>query len=203
MKQIRYSIFETNSSSTHTISICRIPLPKKDIPYNQHIILKLNKFLNEDINESEEVLYKTQLGKLEFIINILVCFIIDHVNIININDDTNLYEYKYDNKDKYIETYDDLININCFDWVREVVFDITRSTFDIDEDCIGQIFPFIENNYNYIHLDDPTIIKLFKDIEKKNEEDFKMIIRTIIFDEKATISEKIYYDGYNWVTYSK
>jgi glutamine synthetase len=34
MKQIRRGVFETNSSSTHSISIVKIPILEKDIPYN-------------------------------------------------------------------------------------------------------------------------------------------------------------------------
>lgn len=202
MKQIRTGIFETNSSTTHSISIYRIPIPKDDIPYNQHIILKLNKFLDKKDFENIEVLYKTQLGKLGFVINILVRFIIDNTHrLIGSVDEINLYEYKYSNK--YIETYEDFINITCFEWVREVIFDMTRSTFEIDEDCIGQVFPFLYYSDDYIENDDPTIIRLYKDIKENNEEDFKMIVRTIIFDDEAVIYDKTYYDGYNWITYNK
>ena len=155
MKQIRVGVFETNSSSTHSISIGKIPIFEKDIPYNQHIILKLNQFLN-DFDEFEEVLYKTQLGKLGFVINIITYFITNNTEILNV--DNTLRKYKYDNK--FIETYDDFININCFEWIREVVFDITLSTFEIDDDCIGPTFPFLYYVNDYLNLTDPTVSKL-------------------------------------------
>ena len=201
MKQIRYGLFETNSSSTHSISIGKIPIFEKDIPYNQHIILKLNQFLN-DFDESEEVLYKTQLGKLGFVINIITYFITNNTEILNVDNTNTLCKYKYDNK--FIETYDDFININCFEWIREVVFEITFSTFEIDDDCIGPIFPFLYYVEGFcLNLTDPTVSKLFKSIKESNEEEFKTIVKTIIFDKEVAIRERNYYDEYNWITIYK
>jgi hypothetical protein len=200
MKQIRTGIYETNSSSTHSVSIIKIPILENDIPYNQHIILKLNQFLN-DFDDSEEVLYKTQLGKLGFVINIITYFITNNTEILNVDNTNTLCKYKYDNK--FIETYDDFININCFEWIREVVFEITFSTFEIDDDCIGPTFPFLYYVNDYLNLADPTVSRLFKSIKESNEEEFKTIVKTIIFDKEVAIRERNYYDEYNWITIYK
>ena len=187
MKQIRRGVFETNSSTTHSISIIRDHIPKADVPFNQHIILDLDDFL-EDYDEGEEVKYITQLGKLGFIINLLTIYIVDELD---------------EQERAKIDTYADLIGLECFEWTEEVIFEVTRSTFEISEKSIkSDKFPFLPY-WKFYGFSDSTVLKLFKTIKENNEKDFKTIVRTIIFDDEAVIIEKVHCDGYNWITWYK
>lgn len=182
MKQIRTGIFETNSSSSHVISIIRDKLPKADIPYNEHIILESIVFLDESA-ESEEVIYRTQQGKLSFVINLLIIYIVENES------------------ESFIKTYEDFTKTYYYSWLEEVVYEISRSTFEINRESINPVFPFL--NYMKFNSVNSTVLRLFRDIREKDEEDFKMIVKTIIFDDEAAIIEKAYFDGYNFIVWDK
>lgn len=97
MKTIRKSVFETNSSSTHSISIYKwTPTKESHIPKNTKI--KVNGKIPTQIE------IKDEMGKLNYIIAILAS-IEDHRNWKNEHD------------------FDIVINSNHFIWLKELVKD--------------------------------------------------------------------------------
>ena len=67
-KQIRRGVFETNSSSTHSVSICdRNKIEYSDIPKNSKIIIDDNYSTGTDIFD--------ELGKLNFVVTMLASIV--------------------------------------------------------------------------------------------------------------------------------
>lgn len=181
MRCIRLGVFETNSSSTHSISMLRMPLPTNPIPRNEHIILELYDY----ITIGEKVLYRTSLSKLSFLINLLVIYVVDHLGNFTIN------------------TYDDFINWAPYTWLEEVVYEMTRSTFEISKDYIVDEFPFLKYYKKLSDLDDSGVLRLFRCIRENDKEKFKETANIIIFDDDAVIVDEEYYEGERCVVWEK
>lgn len=181
MKRIRTSIFETNSSSTHSISMLRLPLPTNPIPRNEHIILELYDY----ISAGEKVFYRTSLSKLCFLINLLIIYVVDHLGNYN------------------IQTYDDFIKWSPYTWLEEVVYEMTRSTFEIGKDYIVDEFPFLKYYKKLPDLDDSGVLRLFRCIRENDKDTFKETVNIIIFDDDAVIVDEEYYDDERCVVWEK
>lgn len=97
-RQIRRSVFETNSSSTHSVSIYnRNKLMFSDIPKDSTVVLNDTYVTPTDIYD--------ELGKLNFVVTMLAT-IVDNK--------------EYDDELK-IESFEEMINLNWFKWLAEVV----------------------------------------------------------------------------------
>ncbi len=70
MKQIRRGVFETNSSSSHSITITKWEPPKEmDIPRNSPEIFKVAEMGQAD--EYQKVTHESEIDKLRFVINMI------------------------------------------------------------------------------------------------------------------------------------
>lgn len=97
-RQIRRGVFETNSSSTHSVSIYnRGKLQYSDIPRESEIILDGSYSYGTDIFD--------ELGKLNYIVTMLASII----------------ERKCDYDEMKIESFDEMVGLNWFKWLAEVV----------------------------------------------------------------------------------
>jgi len=122
LKVIRRKVFETNSSSTHSISIYKwTPTKESSIPLNTKIII--------DGTISSQTEIKDELGKLNYIVAILASV------------EENRQDYE-----KTEATFEEVINSNHFTWLKEVIKEKcnTDVIYQSDNNC----FPYFETTYD-------------------------------------------------------
>lgn len=183
MKKIRYGSFETNSSSTHTITISKYQKPREEnIPRN------LTKITGEMFNIAEygdcggdDETYacdtiRTEVEKLGFIINMIASIC------------QNKYEDMWDFNKRDIKGYNEeifqkLIKTDLFTWLKESVFEETGTMINyvMPE---GYLFPFYETTY-----DENRGISSILSTESKDE--FKKKVKEIIFDKDVIIENEV------------
>jgi hypothetical protein len=122
MIKIRRCVFETNSSSTHSISIYKwTPTEEKPVPINSTIAI------DGEISSQTEI--KDELGKLNYIVAILA----------------SIAEHRSDyNEDEM--SFDELIKTNRFVWLKEVIKN--KCNTDIVYKPTGKYFPYFETTYD-------------------------------------------------------
>ena len=122
LRKFRRKVFETNSSSTHSISIYKWKKPEEhDIPSNSS--LEVTGYVSGRTEITDEV------SKLNYIVVMLASLIE--------NDDN----FDYDTA-----TLNDVINYKWFVWLKEIVKEQrnTDIVFKTDQAC----FPFFETTYD-------------------------------------------------------
>lgn len=186
MKLVRNNVFETNSSSTHSISICRYEKPQENnIPRNYKDIYMVSEF--GDVGGSDETYacdtHNTEVSKLRFLINMIA----------SVYEDSELYEnWEYERRDDEIykkEYFRKLIIQDLFVWLKEVVFEETGTEIEIEMPS-NNWFPYFEQTYT-----EYDSIENLLDIEedengKYNKDKFKARIKDIIFNSKVYIENE-------------
>ena len=196
MKQIRKGLFETNSSSSHSISIG--PIKKKEV--NKNIPRNINLYEvpeYEVANGHEESTISntliTEVSKLSFLFNIVATYIGDE------------YEDGYDN---YIGTTFSCLcgravsELDCDDqrkaisqdliymrWIREMVQEETGTLIKIPIPSKKNYdeFPYFYTLWTEEHDDFYEEIK--KSIEDQDESLFKALCREIVFNPEVIIKD--------------
>lgn len=205
MKQVRSGLYETNSSSTHSVSIG--PIKKKkvngDIPRQSTEVYEVPEY--QVANGHEESTIKNTLVsetyKLAFLVNVVATYI----------------EEEYENYDDYIATTfsclcgrsveednedderkaisQDLIYIK---WLREMVEEETETKikFPIPSEKSYESFPYYTTLYTEKYDDFYEEIK--KSIEDQDEALFKSLCREIVFNSSIIIedTDKAYHCDY-------
>ena len=121
MKKIRRCVFETNSSSTHSISIYKwTPTEEKPVPHNSNITV------NGSISSQTEI--KDEIGKLNYIIAILAS-IAEHRS--GCSNELN---------------FEELILTNHFTWLKEAI--MNKCNTEIIYKSTGKYFPYFETTYD-------------------------------------------------------
>lgn len=186
MKLVRNNVFETNSSSTHSISICRYEKPQENnIPRNYKDVYMVSEF--GDVGGSDETYacdtHNTEVSKLRFLINMIA----------SVYEDSELYEnWEYERRDDEIykkEYFRKLIIQDLFVWLKEVVFEETGTEIEIEMPS-NNWFPYFEQTYT-----EYDSIENMLDIEedengKYNKDKFKTRIKDIIFNSKVYIENE-------------
>ena len=183
MINIRRNVFETNSSSTHSITITKYEKPKENnIPRNLETTYKVEEYGdvrtgddNYDIDK-----HNNEVNKLRFIVNMIA----------------SVYEYKDDDfeydkrKDKeYIkESFNKLINRDLFVWLKEAVLEKTGTEIEYVQPE-NNWFPFFETPYSEDE-DIETLLHIEKDGDKYNENKFKDRVKEIIFNNDIIIENE-------------
>lgn len=186
MKLVRNNVFETNSSSTHSISICRYEKPQENnIPRNYKDVYMVSEF--GDVGGSDEIYacdtHNTEVSKLRFLINMIA----------SVYEDSELYEnWEYERRDDEIykkEYFRKLITQDLFVWLKEVVFEETGTEIEMEMPS-NNWFPYFEQTYT-----EYDSIENMLDIEedengKYNKDKFKTRIKDIIFNSKVYIENE-------------
>lgn len=186
MKLVRNNVFETNSSSTHSISICRYEKPQENnIPRNYKDVYIVSEF--GDVGGSDETYacdtHNTEVSKLRFLINMIA----------SVYEDSELYgDWSYERKDDEVykkEYFRKLITQDLFVWLKEVVFEETGTEIEIEMPS-NNWFPYFEQTYT-----EYDSIENMLDIEedengKYNKDKFKTRIKDIIFNSKVYIENE-------------
>lgn len=186
MKLVRNNVFETNSSSTHSISICRYEKPQENnIPRNYKDVYMVSEF--GDVGGSDETYacdtHNTEVSKLRFLINMIA----------SVYEDSELYgDWSYERKDDEVykkEYFRKLITQDLFVWLKEVVFEETGTEIEIEMPS-NNWFPYFEQTYTeYDSIE--NMLDIEKDENGKyNKDKFKTRIKDIIFNSKVYIENE-------------
>lgn len=171
-KQIRRSVFETNSSSTHSVSIStNTKLTYSYIPKDSKITL------NDTWNYGTDIF--DEMGKLNYIVTMLASII----------------EYRCDCDELEIEkSFESMISLDWFKWLAEVVQEESNTeVVYINPTYINgnkkTYFPYYDTTYDeYDSIED--IFTNYDSEVMTNKEKFKDRVRDIIYNKNVTIEDK-------------
>lgn len=154
-RQIRCGVFETNSSSTHSLSIFKGgELKFSSIPIDGEVVLDDSYSFATDIYD--------EMGKLNFLVTI-ISTIVENRNC-------------GDNK-----SFNEMITYKYFEWLKELIKE-ERNT-DIKYKTDSKYFPYYETTYDENRSVEQIFSDNNKyDIDDK--EQFKKRCKEIIFDKK-------------------
>ena len=160
MKQIRMNVFETNSSSTHSISIYKGKFETGgSIPVN-------GKIMSNDLLTAYDCEFNDELRKLSHVIGLIAWYV--------------------DSESFNCESLDEVLNLEIskpFKWIADVVKEV-RNTELIYVQSI-KYSPFIQP----VSDDEDNIENILK-CDLKDENSFKTLIKDIIFNPEYIIYDK-------------
>lgn len=170
-RQIRVGVFESNSSSTHSVSIYNSSKRVfSDIPRDSEIILDDSHIYGTDIFD--------ELGKLNYVVTMLA-------SIVEINCE--------DDEMDMIESFDEMVNLNWFRWLAEVVKE--ESNTEVVYKCPVRYsgknnpFPYYSTTYD----EDDSIESIFTGYKLDimyDETQFKERVKDIIYNPSVIIEDK-------------
>lgn len=184
MKIIRKSIFETNSSSSHSVIIKRKEVHEMNIPLNSpdYKVTEMG-----DVSYSDEQIdidrHYTQVAKLRFMLNILAT-ICEHLY----NDNKMFVDYDYDNPDRRTSDYmnkfwEEMISSIYFTTLKDVVYEETGTHISFVKPS-SEYIPF----YSVIYSEEQDVEDLLGiDTDNLDVEAFKKKFKEIIFDNDVVI----------------
>lgn len=170
-KQIRRGCFETNSSSTHSVSIYnRSKLIFADIPKDSEVIIDGTHSTTTDIFD--------ELGKLNFVVTMLA----------------SIVERKCDYNELEVKSFEEMINLNWFKWLAEVVKEEsnTEVVYNCPKNYIGEdksCVPYYDITWD----ENDSIENIFTNDNSDVMEDemrFKKRIKDIIYNPEVIIEDK-------------
>ena len=171
-RQIRFGVFETNSSSTHSLSIYeRGKFTFNDIPRNSEVII------DDNFETVTEQIFD-QMGKLNFVVTMLA----------------SICECHYDDDKMERLVFDDFINLNWFKWLKEVVKEESNTEVIYQKPTYywsgkDKTFPYYETTYD----EESTVESIFtKDNPSilEDEVKFKERVKHIIYNPEVIIEDK-------------
>ena len=183
MKTIRNNTFETNSSSTHTITISKYQKPREEnIPRNltkttgeMFNVVEYGDCGGDDETYACDVLH-TEVEKLRFIVNMIV----------SVCEDEYYEMWDYEKRDILgynKEIFQKLTNTDLFIWLKEAVLEETGTMINyVMPD--NNWFPFYETTYD----ENKGISEI---LSVKDKDKFKQKVKDIIFDKDIIIENEV------------
>lgn len=170
-RQIRLNVFESNSSSTHSVSICSNSTIKfQDIPTNSEIVLNDTYEYGTDIFD--------ELGKLNYIVTMLA----------------SIVEYREDHNKLHVESFANMIELDWFKWLADVVKE--ESNTEVIYKCPTRYDGFdrmYSPYYDTTYDEYDSIEKIFTDDNPEvldDEVKFKKRVKDIIYNSAVVIEDK-------------
>lgn len=190
MELIRNSIFETNSSSTHSLIIeSKKEFIPKTIPRNSKEIFMVDEYGVANGGDEDLVVHKIidEVDKLRFTCNVLATICddgSDRYDKLFEGYDWQTY-YNSDDKISYIKPFwDRMINCDLFTSLKEAVFEVTGTQIDFIQPDTS--IPF----YDCVYIENDSLDKLFHINDPFDKEDFKSFIKDLIFNENIIITDE-------------
>lgn len=170
-RQIRFGVFESNSSSTHSVSIYNNSKRRfEDIPKNSEVILNDTYEYGTDIFD--------ELGKLNYVVTMLA----------------SVVEERCDYDELKVESFTDMITLNWFKWLADVVKE--ESNTEIIYQCPTCLDgsnrtyqPYYDTTYD--EYDSIETILAGDDSDTLDDEiKFKERVKDIIYNPSIVIEDK-------------
>lgn len=185
-KIIREGVFESNSSSSHSLIIkSRKDIRLDTFPRNSEYIIWLNEYGVADGNEykAEIARLNSEVDKARFMLNVIA----SHIDSDGEYDETHYpevtywldYDRRITNDNRNFET---LIKQKPFVWFKEMLEEVTGTEFEYEEPNNDYYFPY----YQRVYPDDYNVEDVFK-CNWYDEKDFKEYMKNIIFNEDVVI----------------
>ena len=170
-RQSRRGVFETNSSSTHSVSIYNNSKRRfEDIPKNSEVVLDDKYEYGTDIFD--------ELGKLNYVVTMLA----------------SIVEYRCDYDELKVKSFTDMTTLNWFKWLADVVREESNTeiiykcpTYPNGRDKTCQ--PYYDTIYDE-HDSIETILAGDDSDMLDDEMKFKERIKDIIYNPSITIEDK-------------
>ena len=189
MEKIRRHTFETNSSSTHTITISKYQKPREEnIPRNLtrttgkvFDIVEYGDCGGDDETYACDTM-RTEVEKLSFIINMVASVASDLYY--NSEDYDDLWDSNKVEDNEYItQCFNKFVSMDLFIWLKEAVLEETGTMINYVQPE-SNWFPFYETTYD--ENDGVEEILCANDKEK-----FKNRVKEIIFDGDIVIENEV------------
>lgn len=165
-KQIRFGVFESNSSSTHSISIYnRDKLMYSDIPKNSKIIFDDYYNVGTDIFD--------ELGKFHFVVTMLA----------------SIVERRFEDDEIDIESFEEMINLNWFRWLAEVIKEESNTDVIYERPKYSSYVPYYDTTYDEYNTVEDVFTGDDEDV-MNNEVKFKNRVKDIIYNPSIIIENK-------------
>lgn len=206
MKIIRIGLFETNSSSSHSVSI-GMRKPKEitnDIPRNSDRPFEIAEYFTADGDESETVIntIMSENYKTSFIFAVILerlgCLYDgledERTGIANLcGVDPNVLK-EIESENDLRNAYKTLLTENLIytQWLKDVVYEETGTKITFKTPNTRDWFPYMRTPYNssYADPDDEFYYELMSTLENNDEVKFKSLAREIIFNKEIIIVDK-------------
>lgn len=165
-RKIRVGVFETNSSSTHSVSIYnRSKRVFSDIPRDSEVIL--------DDSHSTGMEIFDEIGKLNFIVTMLA----------------SIVERKCDYEELEVKSFEEMVNLNWFRWLAEVVKE--ESNTEVIYNCpkYSSYLPYYDTTYDECKSIESIFVGGNSDV-MCDETKFKERVKDIIYNPSVIIEDK-------------
>lgn len=179
MKQIRRNVFETNSSSTHSMTIKRVEDSRIEIPHN---------LLDLDICKEMELPFNTcvigEFAKLRYVIGLIGRRIVELSEDLGID---NCYAYDYEKEQEGFDKFKDkILSFDWIVWIKELIQEECNTTLAFNLN--SKEFPFITE---CPYFDDTGVLDTL-DIDDKDARDegyMKAFFKDLIFNSSVVIQD--------------
>lgn len=199
MRQIRLGVFETNSSSSHSVSIKVREKEEviKNIPRNQSTIYVIQEYVccNGDETSSITNILMSEVSKAAFMINVIG----GHLEILYEDYEDMEITLKELCNGKSVDIHDKTAVLHAIEndliytkWVKDVVYEETgtRIEFSLKGEAY-RYFPYISTSYDDGELDSEENFydELLEALKENDEFKFKSLCREIIFNKEIIIED--------------
>lgn len=165
-RQIRYGVFETNSSSSHSVSIhSKKDKILYDIPKDSEVVLNDDYLTGKYIDD--------ELGKLNYVVKMLATIVEDK---------------DYDDEIE-IKSFEEMINLNWFKWLAEVVKEESNTKVIYECPKHSRLIPYYDTTWD----EQDTIEEIFTNYDSSvlnDEAKFKERVKFIIYDPTVVIEDE-------------
>lgn len=186
METIRSGAFETNSSSTHSITISTYQKPREDnIPRNLTRDTGKTFLVAEmgDCGGSDETYacdtHRTEIEKLRFVIN-MIATLMDAEN-----DDGIYWDFNRRAEKGYNEKcFEEMVHDKYFQWLTEAILEETGTMIEYKRPEDISWFPFFDTTSDENNGIDALL-------HAEDKEHFKKTVKNIIFNKDVIIENEV------------
>ena len=184
MKKIRKKVFETNSSSTHSMTIYKAEEMFAKIPQNEE---------NYDICKVLDVAYNKvvigEVSKLRYLLALISARVIEDVEDGNLELVEEYYSYWGAKSDEGWLKFKDAIITHCWiEWLCELIKEKCNTTLIFSK--TSDRFPYISDIYSFEDYSVSEMLGIHKK-DVRNKEVVKKLFEDIVFNPNIIIEDRV------------